>query len=307
MDLRRLTYFVAVAEELSFTRAAARLHMAQPPLSTQIQALEHELGTALFDRSRRSIRLTAAGRALVPEARRLLADAEQAVRIVRHAGDGTVGRLRVGFVPAAVNGVLPDILRRHRAAYPGVELSLYERAPDDLVRQLHEHRVEAAFLFAPYRHEALHSRCVSVQHLIAALPEGHALAQQPVIDVRALADSPMILPTKHETPGLFSRISALFDQLGVQPNVVQREVWMMQTIIGLVAAGLGAAIVPSSVAAQQREGVVYRRLLQEPGPVEMTVAWRRGVESATLSAFVRTAASRSCDIAAPQAADASGD
>src|ERR1700757_4360206 len=116
--------------------------MSQPPLSTQIQLLESELGVTLVDRSRRAIALTAAGRALVPEARRLLADAEQTVRIVRHADDGTVGRLSVGFVPAAVNGVLPDILRRYRARYPGVALSLSERNPDDLISQLHEHRVE---------------------------------------------------------------------------------------------------------------------------------------------------------------------
>ncbi|SRR5712691_155377 len=306
MELRRLRYFLAVAEELSFTRAAARLQMAQPPLSTQIQALEHSLGVTLFDRSRRAIRLTAAGRALVPEARRLLADAEQTVRIVRHADDGTVGRLAVGFVPAAVNGVLPGILRRYRAQYPGVELSLSERSPDDLIRQLHEHRTEVAFLFAPYHDEALHSRCVSAQHLIAALPEVHPLAPEPVIDVRALAEGPMILPTKHETPGLFSRITALFDELGIQPNVVQRDVWMMQTIIGLVASELGAAIVPSSVASQRHEGVAYRRLLQDPAPVEMTIAWRRDGESAALSEFVRIAASQRYDIPAPLPASAPG-
>jgi len=306
MELRRLRYFLAVAEELSFTRAAARLHMAQPPLSTQIQALEHDLGVTLFDRSRRAIRLTAAGRALVPEARRLLADAEQTVRIVRHADDGTVGRLAIGFVPAAVNGVLPGILRRYRAQYPGVELSLSERSPDDLIRQLHEHRTEVAFLFAPYHHEALHSRCVSTQHLIAALPAVHPLAREPVTDVRALAEGPMILPTKHETPGLFSRITALFHELGIQPNVVQRDVWMMQTIIGLVASELGAAIVPSSVASQRHEGVAYRRLLQDPAPVEMTIAWRRDGESAALSEFVRIAASQRYDIPAPLPASAPG-
>jgi DNA-binding transcriptional LysR family regulator len=304
VELRRLRYFLAVAEELSFTRAAARLQMAQPPLSTQIQLLETELGVTLFDRSRRAIKLTAAGKALVPEARRLLADAEQTVRIVRHADDGTVGRLSVGFVPAAVNGVLPDILRRYRARYPGVVLSLSERSPDDLISQLHEHRVEAAFLFAPYRDEALHSRSVSTQQLVAALPERHPLASQQVIDVRALADGPMILPTKHETPGLFSRISLLFDELGIQPNVVQREVWMMQTIIGLVAAELGAAIVPSSVAAQRREGVVYRRLEPEPPPVEMTIAWRREGGSAPLAAFVAAATSRRYDVPAPPLAAA---
>jgi DNA-binding transcriptional LysR family regulator len=301
MELRRLRYFLAVAEELSFTRAATRLQMAQPPLSTQIQLLESELGVTLFDRSRRAITLTAAGLALVPEARRLLADAEQTARIVRHAADGTVGRLAVGFVPAAVNGVLPDILRRYRERYPGVALSLYERGPDDLMRQLHEHRVEAAFLFAPYRDEALHSRCVSTQRLVAALPERHPLASRQAVDVRALAGGPMILPTQHETPGLFSRIRLLFDELGVQPNVVQREVWMMQTIIGLVAAEMGAALVPSSVAMLQREGVVYRRLEQEVAPVEMTVAWRRDARSPALAAFIKTATSRVYDIPAPQA------
>ena len=306
MELRQLRYFLAVAEELSFTRAAARLRMSQPPLSTQIQLLESELGVTLFDRSRRAIALTAAGRALVPEARRLLADADQTARIVRHAADGTVGRLAVGFVPAAVNGVLPDILRRYRTRYPGVALSLYERSPDDLIRQLHDHRVQAAFLFAPYRDEALHSRCVSTQRLVAALPERHPLASGAAVDVRALAQGPMILPTQHETPGLFSRIRLLFDELGVQPNVVQREVWMMQTIIGLVAAEMGAAIVPSSVAVLQREGVVYRRLEQEPAPVEMTIAWRRDDGSAALTAFVRTAVSRPYDIPAPPLASAAG-
>jgi DNA-binding transcriptional LysR family regulator len=306
VELRQLRYFLAVAEELSFTRAAGRLQMAQPPLSTQIQQLESELGVTLFDRSRRAIALTAAGRALVPEARRLLADADQTARIVRHAADGTVGRLAVGFVPAAVNGVLPDILRRYRTRYPGVALSLYERSPDDLVRQLHEHRIQAAFLFAPYRDEALHSRCVSAQRLVAALPERHPLASRPAVDVRALAQGPMILPTQHETPGLFSRIRLLFDELGVQPNVVQREVWMMQTIIALVAAEMGAAIVPSSVALLQREGVVYRRLEQEPAPVEMTIAWRRDDGSAALAAFARTAAEQRYDIPAPATPGAAG-
>jgi DNA-binding transcriptional LysR family regulator len=300
VELRRLRYFLTVAEELSFTRAAARLQMAQPPLSTQIQVLESELGTQLFDRSRRAITLTAAGRALVPEARRLLADAEQTARIVRHAADGTVGRLAVGFVPAAVNGVLPDILRRYRSRYPGVALSLSERSPDDLLRGLHEHRIEAAFLFAPYRDEALRTRCVSTQRLVAALPKRYPLAARDTVDVRALAEGPMILPTQHETPGLFSRIRQLFDELDLQPNVVQRDVWMMQTIIGLVAAEMGAAIVPSSVTELRRDDVVYRPLQQDVAPVEMTVAWRRDTGSAALAAFIQTATSRVYDIPAPK-------
>lgn len=183
-------------------------------------------------------------------------------------------------------------------------LSLSERSPDDLLRGLHEHRIEAAFLFAPYRDEALSARCVSTQRLVAALPERHPLAARDTVDVRALAEGPMILPTQHETPGLFSRIRLLFDELDLQPNVVQRDVWMMQTIIGLVAAEMGAAIVPSSVAELRRDGVVYRPLQQDVAPVEMTVAWRRDTGSAALAAFVQTATSRVYDIPAPQSASA---
>ncbi len=303
MQLRHLQYFLAVAEELSFTRAAERLHMAQPPLSTQIQALESELGVQLFDRSRRAITLTAAGRALIPEARRLLSDVERAARIVRHAGDGTVGRLTIGFVPSAANGALPEILRRYRKRCPGVELTLVERAPDDLVHQLHERRVDVAFMFAPIDDDALSTQCVCRERLIAALPEHHRLAAASEVDLRALANEPLILPTRHETPGLYSRIGKLFDEVGVQPVVVQREVWMMQTIIGLVAAEIGAAIVPSSAAILHRLGVVYRPLAHVVPPVEMTAVWRGDALTPTLDGFLDTARERVLDLTAEPAAD----
>jgi DNA-binding transcriptional LysR family regulator len=146
---RRLGYFVAVAEELSFTRAAQRLHMAQPPLSQQIALLEREIGTPLFDRSRRTIRLTPAGAALLPEARRLLGDLDETVRMVRGVGEGTTGRLTVGFVPSAINGVLPDLLREFRATHPAVELTLREMAPDALLRAVHDRRLDVAVLYLP--------------------------------------------------------------------------------------------------------------------------------------------------------------
>ena len=286
MQLRHLEYFLAVAEELSFTRAAARLHIAQPPLSVQIRGLENELGVDLFDRSRRAIVLTAAGRALVPEARRIIGDVERAARIVRNATDGTAGRLALGFVPTAAGGVLPQILRRYRGLFPSVELTLHERSPDDLLHQLHERRIDAGFLFEPLSDDSVDTYCVNTEHLIAALPADHPLAGQELIDVRELAGAPLILPTRHNTPGLFSRIQAMIDEVGIDPVVVQREIWMMQTIIGLVAAGIGVAIIPSSAALLERDGVVFRPLQQEIEPLEMVVAWPKGSVSPTAQAFL---------------------
>lgn len=303
MQLRHLQYFLAVAEELSFTRAAERLHMAQPPLSMQIQALESELGVQLFDRSRRAITLTAAGRALIPEARRLLSDVERTARIVRHAGDGTVGRLAIGFVPSAANGALPVTLRRYRKRCPGVELTLLERAPDDLVHQLHERRIDVALMFAPLMDEALSAVPVCTEHLIVALPKRHRLATADSVDLHDLASDPLILPTRHETPGLYSRIRRLFEEEGIEPVVVQREVWMMQTIIGLVAAEIGAAVVPSSAATLHRDGVVYRPLNRPAAPIEMIAAWRSDVSSPTLDGFLDTVRVRVLDIPAPAAAN----
>ena len=166
MRYRRLGYFVAVAEELSFTRAARRLHMAQPPLSQQIALLEKEVGTPLFDRSRRTIRLTAAGAALLPEARRLIADLDQTVRMVRNVGEGTVGRLAVGFVPSAMGGVLPDLLRQFGATHPAVELTLREMAPDALLRAVHDGRLDVAVVYLPISEPDLAQRRLASENLL---------------------------------------------------------------------------------------------------------------------------------------------
>lgn len=285
MEIRHLRYFLAVAEELSFTRAAAILGIAQPPLSTQIHGLEAELGVNLFDRSRRTITLTAAGQALVPEARRIIADIDQAMRITRRAGDGTVGSLLIGFVPSAMHGALPHLLRRYREAFPGVELSLHERTPDELLRQLHERRLDVAVLYAPFYDDTLRSQPVCSEQLVAALPRHHPLAGNEVIDVRQLAPHPLILPTRHETPGLYSRIKQVLDECRTAFTVVQRDVWMIQTIIGLVAAEIGTAIVPSSAATLCTTEVVYRPLRQVVPPIEITAAWRRDATSTTLEGF----------------------
>jgi DNA-binding transcriptional LysR family regulator len=271
---RRLGYFVAVAEELSFTRAAQRLHMAQPPLSQQIALLEKELGTPLFDRSRRAIRLTAAGAALLPEARRLLTDLDETVRMVRGVGDGTVGRLTIGFVPSAINGVLPDLLREFGATHPAVELTLRELAPDALLRAVHERRLDVAVLYLPISEPDLAQRRIASEDLLLAVPEAHPAAAAPTVALADVAGEPFVLPERHDVPGLHAAITALFDGAGITPRIAQRGVWLIQTVLGLVAAGIGMAVVPSSAAALGRKGVTLRRLTNVTQRLDLAAIWR---------------------------------
>ncbi|MCW3003955.1 MAG: Transcriptional regulator [Conexibacter sp.] len=286
MELRHLRYFVAVAEELSFTRAAERLHMAQPPLSTQIKQLEGLLGVELFDRSRRNIQLTEAGRALLVEARQLLVQLDQAIRVVQRVGSGQVGRLGVGFVPSASNSALPPLLRTFRARYPDVELYLREMQPDELLRGLHEGRLDVAFLYLPFDDETLASRPVSVEPLVVALGDDHPLAVRSQVAMEELAFEPFVLPGRYGMPGLHEKVLAACDEAGFTPRAVQKDVWLMQTIIGLVAAGIGVALVPASEQNIQRTGVAYRALAGSRPTVELGVAWRREHDTPVLVSFL---------------------
>jgi DNA-binding transcriptional LysR family regulator len=286
MELRHLRYFVAVAEELSFTRAAERLHMAQPPLSTQIRQLEGELGVELFDRSRRNIRLTEGGRALLIEARQLLVLLDQAIRVVQRVGSGEVGRLSVGFVPSASNSALPPLLRAFRASYPEVDLYLREMQPDELLRGLHDGRLDVAFLYLPFDDETLASRPVSVEPLVVALGHDHPLAARDEVAMEELASEPFVLPVRYGMPGLHAKVLEACEEAGFVPRAVQKDVWLMQTIIGLVAAGIGVALVPASEQNVQRTGVVYRALAGSPPTVQLGTAWRREQSTPVLASFL---------------------
>jgi len=285
---RRLGYFVAVAEELSFTRAARRLHMAQPPLSQQIALLEKEIGTPLFDRSRRTIRLTAAGVALLPEARRLLTDLDETVRMVRTVGEATGGRLAVGFVPSAINGVLPDLLRAFRTTHPAVDLTLREMAPDALLRALHERRLDVAVLYLPISEPDLEQRHLASEDLLLALPENHPAAAASAVALADVAEEAFVLPARHDVPGLHAAITALFADAGFTPRVAQRGVWLIQTLLGLVAAGTGLAVVPSSAATLGRKGVTLRRLPEATQQLDLAAIWRPDNESTPLKGLLRT-------------------
>ena len=286
MDLRRLRYFVAVAEELSFRRAAERLRMAQPPLSTQIKQLEGALGVGLFDRTGRGIRLTEAGSFLLGEARRLLAQVDQTVDLTRRVGHGRVGRLTVGFLPSIGHGVLPSVLREFRASFPEVDLQLRELNPDQQVQELHDKRIDVGFLYLPLEDRALSIRPVFSETLVVALPEQHPLADEPDVPLHALSDEPFILPPQHRVPGCYSQIMKACHQAGFSPRAVQKDVWLMQTSVDLVAAGIGVALVAGSLRNLGRSGVVYKTLRDLSPPLEIGVVWPRGEESPVLRSFL---------------------
>jgi DNA-binding transcriptional LysR family regulator len=224
MELRRLRYFVAVAEELSFNRAAQRLHISQPPLSNQIKQLEEELGVLLFKRSSRGVRMTEAGELLLEEARRIFIQLEQTARMVERIGSGEVGRLSLRFVPSATNEVLPPVLCEFRRRFPDVELFLHEMMPDQVVQRLHGGQIEVCFFYLPFDDSSLHIRPVSREPLVVALPKMHPLAREPEIDLRALEREPFVLPMRYEMPGLYGQVTEVCRQAGFTPRAVQKDV-----------------------------------------------------------------------------------
>jgi len=290
MNMRRLRYFVAVAEEANFSRAAERLHVAQPALSSQIKQLERDVGVRLFSRSNRGVQPTEAGRLLLEEARRVFVQMDQALRMVRRVGHGEVGRLNLGFVPSAFNEILPPMLRKFRETFPDVELLLREMNPDQLVQGLRDERIDVAFVYLPIEEGDLDSRPVSCEPLVVALPVTHRLAAEPAVDVRALADEPFVLPARYQTPGLRGRVVEACSQAGFVPKAaesVQRGEWLMQTtIVGLVASGIGVALVPASLQKNlRRDGVTYKKAKRPSPTVETGAVWRRGNGSPILDAF----------------------
>ncbi len=286
LELRQLRYFVAVAEELHFGRAAERLHMTQPPLSQAIQGLEELLGAPLFLRNRRTVALTAAGEALLPEARRMLLQAGELPELVRRAAAGEAGRLALAFVSSADYSVLPPFLRQYRAAYPDVQIALQEATSDVQIDELLHARVDAGLLIPPLPERAriaLDYLKVLDEPLIAALPAG--LAPEGPAWLRELPALPLIIFPRPIAPALHDAILACFRAAGVTP-VIGQEAIQMQTIVGLVSAGMGLALVPQSVSNLMRPGVEYRSLHDPTPTVETGLAWRRDNASPVLQGFL---------------------
>ena len=288
MEFRHLRYFVAVADELHFGRAAKKLGIRQPPLSQQIRRLEKDLGVPLFDRNSRRVQLTAAGRTLLPAARQMLAQALAAREAAQHAGRGETGQLALGFVGSATMTLLPAALRRFRATYPTVTLSLREMTTVQQVQALRSGGLDVGLLRPPLpltESDPIEVEPVGSERLMVALPVGHPLARDRTIAAQLLADEPFVLFPRELGPGLFEQIISYCAQAGFTPRIAQEAV-QMQTIVALIAAGLGVSVVPSSVARLRRDDVVYRHLRPATRVIHLASAHRRDNRNPTMVNFL---------------------
>ena len=266
-NLRSLRHFVAVAEELHFGRAATRLHMTQPPLSQSIQALEQELGIALFNRTNRSVSLTAVGALWLPHVRLILNKTEALPQVAKRLARGEIGTLRLSFVSTTVYGVLPEIVSRFSAAYPDVEITLQEATSNIQVQALLNNDIDAGLVIAPTHRDfppGLDYHQISSDPLIIAMPqkwldEKDEIGDAETINLRDMAHLPLILFPRESSPALHDLITGYYAHLGIEPLLGQQAI-QMQTMIGLVSAGMGFALVPNSMRTLQRAGVVYKAL-----------------------------------------------
>lgn len=263
MELRRVNYFVAVAEELNFRRAAAKLNLSQSPLSQQIRRLEEEVGAVLFRRSRQGVALTHAGQIFLAEARRLLADAEGLRARVRKAADGQAGHLRIGYLTSLTNDFLAEIFREFRRECADVELELNDMVPEAILDGVRHRRLDVGFIRAPLADASVRSLEVWRDPLVVALPRTHWLAGRGVVEARLLADETFVMVPDAGSMGLNEAIRAFCLKSGF---AIRRriEVNQLQAAVWLVELGLGVAVVPASLQGVRRENVVYQPLRRSP-------------------------------------------
>ncbi|KAB0641983.1 LysR family transcriptional regulator [Burkholderia latens] len=276
IDLRQFRQFIAVAETLSFRRAAERLHMAQPPLSAAIRKLEEELGVALFERNNRGSTLTPAGEAFLLEARRAIEQAERAATVARRVGAGLGGSLRLRFVDSTVNALLPLILRAFQERYPDVDFQLEEGTTAEQIVALRQDRTDVGLVVLPVADAGdVHVEPLLRDRMVAALPDGHRLARRRRIALADLADDPWVLFAAHHGPGMYAQIVTACAQAGFAPRVVQQP-RQMQTTAGLVAGGIGVALMPRLFVPMQPQGITFRELTGAGSPLayDLAIAYR---------------------------------
>jgi len=285
MELRHLRYFVAVAEELHFRRAAEMVHVAQPALSQQIRQLEQEIGVALFERAHNKVQLTRAGQAFYLKARTILDEAQQAVRDAQRAQRGDAGTIVVGFVSAAGVSVLSSCLLHLRTQVPAANLELRELAPEEQIEELHRDKLDIGFFHATLGNEPFASVVVARERLMVAVTKARKLAARRSIDLINLAGEPLIVPMRHSRPGYYEYVRMAYQTAGIRPGR-EYHTRLLQTSLLLVRAGLGVAFVPESFRNIHVDGVVYRPLRVELPPLELIAAWRNDNDSPLLARLI---------------------
>ena len=295
MELRHLRYFRMVANELHFGRAAEKLHIAQPPLSKQIQDLEVELGFELFIRTKRSVALTPAGQAFSIEVNQIFQQLDRAIDIGRKTSRGELGQISIGFVGSATYNILPLMLQQFRYRYPNVQIELHELTTDRQLIWLREGRIDIGLIRPPIIAPDLASQVIFQESLVVALPTNHHLAGADFIELASLAVEPFILFPRELAPGLYDPIIASCQAAGFSPQVVQ-ECIQMQTIVSLVSANMGVSILPESIQEAQRHGVVYQTIrvggVNVDQLAKIAIVWRIDDNSPTMNRFLEVGLDR---------------
>lgn len=283
MDIRKMKYFITVAEELNFSRAAERLMMAQPPLSQEIRKLEEELGVQLFHRTKRMVELTDAGEIFLEGARQTIIQVDRTIKETQLAGEGKIGHLIIGFVDST--GIVIDILKQFRERFPKVQLILREMTTDQQIKALYEKQIHIGFIRSKQNNEVLSSEVCSEEDLKLVLYENHPLAQLRNISMKSLVNEPFILFPRHFGTNFYDVIITYFWEHGVSLNIVQEAI-QMQTIVNLVAAGMGMSVVPSSVESYKKSGVIYKEIKEKTPLINLYAGWRRDEKSVILENFL---------------------
>jgi len=291
MELRHLRYFIAVAEELHFTRAAERLHLGQPPLSQAIQALEADVGAQLFERTKRSVRLTGAGKLFLDDARRILALAEQAADTARRAQRGETGELRIGFTfSTPLTPLFANVINRYRQQYLAVSLKLYEMATLPQLDALAQRTLDLGFVrpvegaspdaiaFTPLREDPL----------VAVLSTASPLALRRPVAMEELKDMPFVMYPPTAGTGIYPQIFRLCRAAGFTPTIGQ-VAGEASTIIGLVAAGCGVSVLPASFNRIHMDGVCYRPITDADATTTLLLAQRKEENTPLVDTFVALA------------------
>ncbi|SDV50365.1 LysR family transcriptional regulator [Chitinasiproducens palmae] len=287
MELRHLHYFVAVADTLHFGQAAETLHISQPPLSRQIALLEEELGVTLFERSRRHVRLTAAGERLRRDALDILSSVERAKRNALAAGLGESGTLSVGFMFAAAYSVVPQLTRAYTSAYPQVEVRLRESIPTLLADDLRAGDADVGIMYPPAQRDGLALRTVYREPLVVALPSWHPLAATGTCEIAQLRDESFIISPRKASAYIYDLIVGHCEDAGFTPRI-RLETNFQQTIVNLVGQGLGIALVHRSIASTRPAHVTFCELADAPN-VDVVLTWSNNNHNPCIDTFAQIA------------------
>jgi len=288
MELRHLRYFVVLAEELHFGRAARRLAISQPPLSVAIRQLEESVGARLFDRNSKEVRMTPAGQALQVSARLLLRQAEEAALEAHDVSRGSAGRLRIGFVGAMLYRGLPQALAKYQALHPAVRVTLAELNSGEQITELLHDRLDVGFVHTSRMPPELRHALLLSEPFLACLPVGHRLARRRTVAVASLRDEPFVLFSRSASPDYHERILAICAGAGFRPEV-RHEVRHWLSVVSLVSQGMGVALVPSALQRTALRGAVFRPLEEDVAGSDAYCVWRDGPENAVVQGFLRVA------------------